>query len=91
MLTISKPLSAGQARTYHQEEFGNARENYYTSARADPRRVARAARAPVGSGGRGPAKHSFSGWRRGRIRSRARPLVRHRAVARLHERPRASR
>ena len=32
MLTISKPLSAGQARTYHAEEFGNARENYYTEA-----------------------------------------------------------
>src|ERR1700674_960986 len=32
MLTISKPLSAGQARTYHAEEFGNARENYYTKA-----------------------------------------------------------
>ena len=30
MLTISKPLSAGQASRYHQEEFGNARENYYT-------------------------------------------------------------
>jgi len=30
MLTISKPLSAGQARAYHVEEFGNARENYYT-------------------------------------------------------------
>jgi conjugative relaxase-like TrwC/TraI family protein len=30
MLTISKPLSAGQARAYHAEEFGNARENYYT-------------------------------------------------------------
>lgn len=30
MLTISKPLSAGQARAYHSEEFGNARENYYT-------------------------------------------------------------
>jgi conjugative relaxase-like TrwC/TraI family protein len=32
MLTISKPLSAGQARAYHSEEFGNARENYYTKA-----------------------------------------------------------
>ena len=32
MLTISKPLSAGQAQTYHAEEFGNARENYYTEA-----------------------------------------------------------
>src|SRR6266545_6516621 len=30
MLTISKPLSAGQARRYHEEEFQNARENYYT-------------------------------------------------------------
>jgi conjugative relaxase-like TrwC/TraI family protein len=30
LLTISKPLSAGQARAYHAEEFGNARENYYT-------------------------------------------------------------
>src|SRR5258708_29857829 len=32
MLTISKPLSAGQAQSYHAEEFGNARENYYTEA-----------------------------------------------------------
>ena len=30
MLTISKPLSAGQARRYHADEFRNARENYYT-------------------------------------------------------------
>jgi conjugative relaxase-like TrwC/TraI family protein len=30
MLTISKPLSAGQARRYHAKEFQNARENYYT-------------------------------------------------------------
>jgi conjugative relaxase-like TrwC/TraI family protein len=29
MLTISKPLSAAQARSYHAEEFGNARINYY--------------------------------------------------------------
>ncbi|HEV2112768.1 MAG TPA: MobF family relaxase [Terriglobales bacterium] len=29
MLTISKPISAGQAQSYHQEEFQNARENYY--------------------------------------------------------------
>jgi len=29
MLTISKPLSAEQARRYHAEEFQNARENYY--------------------------------------------------------------
>ena len=30
MVTISKPISAGQAQLYHQEEFANARENYYT-------------------------------------------------------------
>lgn len=30
MITISKPLSSGQAKTYHREEFGNARDNYYT-------------------------------------------------------------
>ncbi len=30
MLTISNPLSASQAQAYHAEEFGNARENYYT-------------------------------------------------------------
>src|SRR5262245_12676652 len=30
MLTISKPLSAGQARRYHEEEFKNGRENYYS-------------------------------------------------------------
>jgi len=30
MLTISKPLSAVQARTYHAEEFANAGDNYYT-------------------------------------------------------------
>ncbi len=31
MLTISKPLSAAQVRTYHAEEFSNARHNYYTT------------------------------------------------------------
>jgi conjugative relaxase-like TrwC/TraI family protein len=30
MLTISKPLSAAQARRYHEEEFQNGRENYYS-------------------------------------------------------------
>ena len=30
MLTISNPLSASQAQAYHAEEFGNARDNYYT-------------------------------------------------------------
>jgi len=30
MLTISKPLSAGQAHSYHQQEFSNSQDNYYT-------------------------------------------------------------
>lgn len=30
MITLSKPISSGQARAYHKEEFANARENYYT-------------------------------------------------------------
>ena len=30
MMTLSKPISAGQAQAYHGEEFANARENYYT-------------------------------------------------------------
>lgn len=34
MLTISKPMSAGQASAYHAEEFTNATENYYTEGNA---------------------------------------------------------
>jgi conjugative relaxase-like TrwC/TraI family protein len=30
MMTISKPLSAGQSQAYHRDEFGNAQQNYYT-------------------------------------------------------------
>src|SRR5215471_14139164 len=30
MLTISKPLSAAQAESYHKEEFANAESNYYS-------------------------------------------------------------
>jgi conjugative relaxase-like TrwC/TraI family protein len=30
MLTISKPLSSGQAHTYHQRDFSNSQDNYYT-------------------------------------------------------------
>src|SRR5256712_14090509 len=36
MLTISKPLSAGQARRYHADEFQNARENYYSEGELIP-------------------------------------------------------
>ena len=30
MLTMSKPLSSGQAHSYHQREFSNSQDNYYT-------------------------------------------------------------
>ena len=30
MLTISKPLSASQARTYHEREFASERQNYWS-------------------------------------------------------------
>ncbi|HZS45966.1 MAG TPA: MobF family relaxase [Blastocatellia bacterium] len=30
MLTLSKPLSAGQAKNYHQEQYANGRESYYS-------------------------------------------------------------
>ncbi len=30
MITLSKPLSAGQAKSYHKEEFSNDRDNYYS-------------------------------------------------------------
>ena len=30
MLTISKPLSAGQAQTYHQAEFTAKEQNYWS-------------------------------------------------------------
>ena len=30
MVTLSKPISSGQAQAYHKEEFANAKDNYYT-------------------------------------------------------------
>jgi conjugative relaxase-like TrwC/TraI family protein len=30
MVTLSKPISSGQAQAYHRSEFANAKENYYT-------------------------------------------------------------
>src|SRR6202022_3394990 len=36
MLTLSKPLSAAQARTYHSREFASAEQSYYTRGQAIP-------------------------------------------------------
>lgn len=33
MLTISKPLSTGQAHSYHEQDFANSEQNYYSEAR----------------------------------------------------------
>ena len=30
MLTLSKPLSAGQVRSYHEREFASERQNYWS-------------------------------------------------------------
>ena len=35
MLTISKPLSAGQARSYHQKEFTAKEQNYWSQRAAE--------------------------------------------------------
>jgi len=31
-MTMSRALSAGQAKTYYQQEFTNAKENYYSES-----------------------------------------------------------
>jgi len=36
MVTISKPLSASQAQTYHRSEFTSAEQNYYTQSKKVP-------------------------------------------------------
>lgn len=33
MLTISKPLTTGQAHSYHEQEFANSEQNYYSEGR----------------------------------------------------------
>src|SRR5258708_38256658 len=34
VLTISKPLSAGQAQTYHQKEFTSKEQSYWSQGKA---------------------------------------------------------
>ena len=71
MLTISKPLSAAQVRTYHAEEFSNARQNYYTQGRRDSRAVARPACRAWGLSGDVPGDAHASAGRRAATRSPA--------------------
>jgi hypothetical protein len=33
MLTLSKPISTGQAQAYHRSEFANAKERYYAEGK----------------------------------------------------------
>ncbi len=49
MLTISKPLSAGQAQSYHQKEFTAKEQNYWSQQRCRCRRVARPSRSALGA------------------------------------------
>ena len=45
MLTISKPLSAGQAQTYHQKEFTAKEQNYWWQQGHRPRMAKATGRA----------------------------------------------
>ena len=47
MLTISKPLSAGQAQTYHQMEFTAKEQNYWSQRGVISRGVARPPRRAI--------------------------------------------
>ena len=77
MLTISKPLSAAQVRTYHAEEFSNARHNYYTQG--DDIRGQWHGRARARSGAcRATCRRCTSiGWPTAATRSPASRLVEH--------------
>ena len=77
MLTISKPFSAAQVRTYHAEEFSNARDNYYTAGRRDPRPVARPARRPVGAHRARCTRRPFQRLADGQHPLTGEPLVHH--------------
>ena len=71
MLTISKPLSAGQAQSYHAEEFGNARENYYTEGEQIRGEWHREGSPNVGDCTARFAKSTSSGFRKDNTRSLA--------------------
>ena len=60
MLTISRPLSSGQAQKYHAEEFTSRAQSYYAEGRERSRGVARPSRL-------GPRAEGRSS--RGRLRS----------------------
>jgi hypothetical protein len=59
MLTLSKPISAGQAQAYHRSEFANAKENYYTEGE----RVRGVGRASLPSAGDSRARSTRSSSR----------------------------
>jgi hypothetical protein len=76
MLTISKPLSAGQAQTYHKEEFANAEENYYSEG--DRIRGEWHGKLAQEWGLQGEVRrNTFSDWRTGNIPITEEQLVRH--------------
>src|SRR5262249_36277052 len=86
VLTISKPLSAGQARAYHEQEFQNARENYYTTADHIPGRWHGRLAEAWGLTGEVSATQ-FGRLAEGQHPETGEQLVRHRAAAAVaHER-----
>jgi hypothetical protein len=70
MITLSKPISAGQAQAYHKEEFANARENYYTEGER-VRGEWQGQLASVGACMGEVQESSSRGWPRASIRRRA--------------------
>ena len=81
MLTISKPLSAGQAQTYHAKEFTAPEQNYWKQGGADQGRMAwQSLPTEYGLAGAVGAK-DFSRLSEGQHPETAEQLVRHRKVS----------
>ena len=72
MLTLSKPISAGQAQAYHKSEFANAKENYYTEGERVRGRVAGPACRALRAARRGQRRAVRAALARASIRRRAR-------------------
>ena len=76
MLTISKPISAGQAQAYHKEEFAERPRELLHRGRPDPRRVARPACRAVGLARRSQ-EEQFARLSEGQHPDTGEQLVRH--------------
>src|ERR1700748_2771900 len=78
MLTISKPLSAGQAQTYHQKEFTAKEQNYWSQRGVIAGEWQGRLAAQLGLAGAGFAE-DFAKLRQGKHPGTGNQLVRQRA------------